>query len=244
MSHHEDLDRDAPKPEESSTSGLEALSTWRDEPVIPTDRDEADRTRRAVVGRMQAMMREEQSRRARRRRISMAVLVAAIVCLSAATAFGLRALSTRATAVSHRKVRGETRMETAHGTVLPSGIRAVFSRVLSELGAHRSESRASVELPLMNPPTLPSSASTEPAPPPLAPSGRASGRTGVRESPASELAEQNRLFQAAMAARKKGNDQGVVRFCDQLLNQYPDSPLAAEAKSERTSAAARLSHGR
>lgn len=60
------------------------------------------------------------------------------------------------------------------------------------------------------------------------------------ELPASQLAEQNRLFQAAMAHRRRGDDRQAIAALDELLAKHPRSPLTQEARMERTAALARL----
>lgn len=59
-------------------------------------------------------------------------------------------------------------------------------------------------------------------------------------SPTSVLAHQNQLYQAAMAARRRGDDPRVVSLLSELLAKYPTGPLAPEAKRERDRALARL----
>jgi hypothetical protein len=49
----------------------------------------------------------------------------------------------------------------------------------------------------------------------------------------SALAEQNRLFAAAAAARRSGDDRTALGHLNQLLARYPESPLAPEARVER-----------
>lgn len=60
---------------------------------------------------------------------------------------------------------------------------------------------------------------------------------------ASSLAEQNRLFQAAMDARRQGNDRRALSMLDQLLARYPGSPLEQDARVERFRALKRLGRG-
>ncbi|MEJ7731121.1 MAG: FecR domain-containing protein [Polyangiaceae bacterium] len=59
-------------------------------------------------------------------------------------------------------------------------------------------------------------------------------------SPASELAEENRLFQAAMAHKRRGDDRAAVAVLESLLAAHPRSPLRPEAELERTRALQRL----
>jgi hypothetical protein len=54
------------------------------------------------------------------------------------------------------------------------------------------------------------------------------------------LAEQNRLFQAALDARAAGDDAAVVRHLDRLLVRFPRTELAREARLTRFRALKRL----
>lgn len=56
----------------------------------------------------------------------------------------------------------------------------------------------------------------------------------------SDLAEQNRLFSAAAAARHRGDDRGAVGYLNQLISRYPSGPLTPEARVERFRALKRL----
>jgi ferric-dicitrate binding protein FerR (iron transport regulator) len=49
----------------------------------------------------------------------------------------------------------------------------------------------------------------------------------------SSLAVQNGIFQAALTARHRGDDREAIRLFDELLQKYPDSPLATEAVDQR-----------
>jgi outer membrane protein assembly factor BamD (BamD/ComL family) len=49
----------------------------------------------------------------------------------------------------------------------------------------------------------------------------------------SSLAAENRLLQAAMAARQQGDAPGAVQLAGELLARFPNSPLAEEARVER-----------
>ncbi len=76
------------------------------------------------------------------------------------------------------------------------------------------------------------------APEPTAPS-RAEPAAPVRANvasardSASSLTEQNRLFQAALDARRAGDDAAVLRAVDELFSKYPDTTLAQEARLAR-----------
>jgi hypothetical protein len=54
------------------------------------------------------------------------------------------------------------------------------------------------------------------------------------------LAEVNRLYGLAMAAKRGGRDQQALQHLDELLRRFPDSSLAAGARVERFRALARL----
>jgi hypothetical protein len=49
----------------------------------------------------------------------------------------------------------------------------------------------------------------------------------------SVLGEQNALFAAAVAARRRGDISGAIAALDQLLSRYPSSPLDESARAER-----------
>jgi len=68
-----------------------------------------------------------------------------------------------------------------------------------------------------------------PTPEPVTSRARASS---VKESPSS-LAEQNRLFQAALDARRSGDDMAVLKAVDELFARYPETTLAEEARLVR-----------
>jgi TolA-binding protein len=77
--------------------------------------------------------------------------------------------------------------------------------------------------PRARPPTAPSPA-PEAAPPP----------------PLSQLALQNQLYQQGLAARRRGNEAEAVRFFSELLERFPDSALAEEARQQRAEALTKL----
>lgn len=85
----------------------------------------------------------------------------------------------------------------------------------------------------------PARAAAPRAPAKPAPLGAAPAPANAREA-ASQLADQNRMFQAAMAAKRRGDDRAVVQTLDLLLARYPSSPLAQEARVERMRALGRL----
>ena len=64
--------------------------------------------------------------------------------------------------------------------------------------------------------------------------------SSVSPSPASTLADQNRLLQSALAARREGRDGDALARLDELLRAHPSSPLAQEARVERFRALERL----
>jgi hypothetical protein len=58
--------------------------------------------------------------------------------------------------------------------------------------------------------------------------------------PVSSLAEQNALMQAALDARRSGDNAGAVAKIDELLAKYPATPLGQEAHVERFRALERM----
>ena len=66
------------------------------------------------------------------------------------------------------------------------------------------------------------------------------GSVSPRPTETSDLARQNAVYEAAMAAKRRGDDKAVIEALDGLLARWPDSPLAEEARRERARAAARL----
>ena len=98
------------------------------------------------------------------------------------------------------------------------------------------------------PASPPDPASGEAAAPPAKPSrptgSGPSSSAASRKSPApvseAALAEQNRMFAAAVAASRRGDDARAVALIDELLARYPSSPLLPEARVERFRALKRL----
>lgn len=65
-------------------------------------------------------------------------------------------------------------------------------------------------------------------------------RPGVARS---TLARENALFRAAIEARQSGDAARAIRLLDQLIVQFPDTPLAGAAKEERARATSERAHG-
>lgn len=70
----------------------------------------------------------------------------------------------------------------------------------------------------------------------------ASANRGAKSKGGDDLAVQNRLYSSALAARDHGDDDEAVALLTELLDRYPNSPLADEARRVRTRAATQ-SHG-
>ena len=68
------------------------------------------------------------------------------------------------------------------------------------------------------------------APRPAAP---AAAVAAAAPSDPSTLAEQNDLFAAALAARRRGENAEAMRWLDRLIARYPDGPLIDSARAER-----------
>jgi hypothetical protein len=91
--------------------------------------------------------------------------------------------------------------------------------------------------PRPRPPSAPAPV-PEPSPPPpapIAPPSSASEATAI-----SQLALQNQLYQRGLAARRQGNEAEAVRFFSELLERFPDSALAEEARQQRAEALQKL----
>ncbi len=79
----------------------------------------------------------------------------------------------------------------------------------------------------------------KPKPPPSKPASKpaqvaaAGGSAADQQQKQTDLPEQNRLFSAAVAARKSGDDARALSLLDQLLSRYPNGLLAPEARVER-----------
>lgn len=73
----------------------------------------------------------------------------------------------------------------------------------------------------------------------------ASGESPSVVAPAAEassasLAVQNELFQSAVRAARRGDDEGALRQFDSLLERFPQSPLAADSLVRKFRTLARL----
>lgn len=85
-------------------------------------------------------------------------------------------------------------------------------------------------------PTTPASALAVEPPPvvasaqPITTAVTAAKRTNV---PSSDLAEQNRIFADAMAAKRRGDAPAALAALDRLASAYPQGPLAESAAVER-----------
>lgn len=96
---------------------------------------------------------------------------------------------------------------------------------------------------------LPSRAASEPAPPveapalPQQPTAAVSTGRGVKMQPSeaavsADLAEQNRLFQTALTHQRRQQWSDARAAYQQLLDRFPDAPLAAEARAQLSKLAA------
>lgn len=213
------------------SAGKASLDAWATLEIDDADGAPIAAPKRVIVGRMQELMREERAHRSNRRRWALAAVVAAAICLLAGGALALRSTLTRSSAVSP-SVRSFVALEKDG-----RGFRSPF-------GSHGQEA-PSVVSPV---PSVEAAASASSSPT-VAPLPRSSAPPAVstvapdRPLSASDLAEQNRLFQAASTARRTGDDRKAIALYDELLTRYPSSPLAAEARTEKNRAAARLGTG-
>lgn len=119
-------------------------------------------------------------------------------------------------------------------------VRGRGGEVLLSAGDHwSSESSAPTidPFPTFEPPTGASAA--EPDKPKAHPSvqrgagGSSKGSAEVSPEKSSSLAAENRLLQAAMAARQQGDARRAVQLAGELIARFPTSPLVEEARVER-----------
>lgn len=108
---------------------------------------------------------------------------------------------------------------------------------------------AATETPVVAPvPTTASPGETvapPPIPTPALGGGAAHGSTKpAAPIPASELAEQNRLYAAATAAKRSGDTAGAIRLYDDFMKRYPSSWLEESAEVERMRLLALTDKGR
>lgn len=133
---------------------------------------------------------------------------------------------------------------TVHGTAFRVSVRdgashvSVTEGVVSVTHDGREDVlRAGDEWPAPIPAPTPTSSVT-PDVQPVAP--KAPPRTHAPKVDPSTLAEQNRLLQGALDARRRGDDAQALAQLGQLLARYPTSPLAQEARVERFRALERM----
>lgn len=116
----------------------------------------------------------------------------------------------------------------------PSGAAATSTALTaSPLRPPLKEVRPSRILPPSNSQRAPSAAPPESSQPPsdTAPDAEMSGAS---------LAAQNELFQSAVRAARRGDDEGALHEFDLLLERFPTSPLAADALVRKFRTLARL----
>ena len=139
-----------------------------------------------------------------------------------------------------------TRVGVRDGKVL---VESQGSRATLVGGAHWSSHKrpdsakpASTVPPASTPPAAP--AQGKPARQKAAPPVKSAGASETPHATAvSSLAQQNRLFQAAMDARRSGDDRRALALLDQLISRYPGSPLEQDARVERFRTLKRLGRG-
>jgi ferric-dicitrate binding protein FerR (iron transport regulator) len=131
------------------------------------------------------------------------------------------------------EVRTPTALVVVHGTTFSVEVRAEGTRVAVTAGVvsvshdggevllHAGESWPIDEQPVA------STRGDRGIVPPVA-----AMRGGAR-SPSSTLQAENALFAQAMAARRSGDDREAIRLLDELVREYPQSPLRPEAERQR-----------
>lgn len=140
-------------------------------------------------------------------------------------------------------VRTPNGLITVHGTAFT--VRVTRSSGTTETQLSVQEGRVSVDGPegrtwlgpgeswSSRPPSPPSRRAAGSDTPKAAPSALPPRVAAARPAKGSTLAEENRLFQGAVVARRAGRYATAVELCDRLLSRYPDSPMAADARIER-----------
>jgi hypothetical protein len=80
-------------------------------------------------------------------------------------------------------------------------------------------------------PVLPAAHASAPAPAPA--HHRAWHKAAAMAAVSSTLADQNDLFAAALAAKRRDDTREAVYWLDRLLDRYPDGPMAGSARAQR-----------
>ena len=130
-----------------------------------------------------------------------------------------------------------TRVEVTEGVV---AVRRDGTEVLLRRGDGWSSATLDVAAPASSATASP--VADSPTPPSARPAtGSVRGPAPAATSPAvSSLAEENRLYQAAMTAKRAGDDARVVSRLSELMARYPSSPLVPNARVERFRALKRM----
>lgn len=121
---------------------------------------------------------------------------------------------------------GTVRLHVAEGSV---HVTAGGARALVTAG---QDWPAATETDTPPPPTAPT-ASAPTTVTTASPARSAGPTTAPQNGAASQLAEQNRLLQSALDARKSGDPTRALAVLDELLTRFPKSPLAQAARVER-----------
>jgi hypothetical protein len=137
-----------------------------------------------------------------------------------------------------RSSRGEDRVNA--GTIWPPrcggepSISAVHSSAPSSPEAERPPPASELDKGARAPANRPHTVKSEPPTETTSSSSPASPAVTTAEAtPSPELAEQNRLYGEATAARRRGATQDAVAIYDRFLARYPSSQLAESATVER-----------
>lgn len=116
-------------------------------------------------------------------------------------------------------------------------VRVEAGAVTLEANGTSTTLRAGDEWPALVPVPAPTSASTTARPTATvdAPAGVTARplASASAATPASSLAEQNRLLSGALDARRRGDPRKALALADELLARFPTSPLAQAARVER-----------
>ena len=126
----------------------------------------------------------------------------------------------------------QTTVRVERGRVEVRGRRGTAMLAAGTSWSSRDQSQPAVRAPALPQPA----ASTQLPEQPLVVAGASRAPSAVPSS----LAQQNAIYARAMQAKQRGDDDRVLRELDILMQRYPDSPLAPDARVERFRALKRL----
>jgi hypothetical protein len=203
------------------------------DPVVPApDGDVSERARTRALPRIEASLRAVAATNARRSRTRKVALLAGIAAM---LAIGIAS----AAVLSHAAFSPSPSPSAPASIEAPSVAVGVAPARVAPPSAPAEPSSNATEAPNQDEPPIASSSPSAPnvVGPRVAkqPDHKASSPPEV-----STLSDQNRLLSSALEARKRGDDARALGSLNELLQKYPSSPLAQEARVERLRCLERL----